>query len=201
MSTWRSAPDPKCDRALLWYKPLCPKPRSTKAKAPLSGHFCVAYRRSIRNTLRPWGYMSIWKQKLGVAALLLALCAASAVQAQVVKPLEVAAKSLIAAPREGRILMLVDLQAHKKLLIEQLEPARKAAVLATALHYGTQTLQSGRFDASLNKVEVIVAMVENMDEYARPNYGGMLRLGTVTVQRTGDKFDVIEETLQVGNLK
>jgi hypothetical protein len=117
------------------------------------------------------------------------------------KPLEVPAKSIVAAPREGRILILVDVYSHKSWLLSKSDDARKAALIATATHYATQTLQSGRFDAKINDAEVIVAMIENMDEYNRPNYGGMLRLGTVTIRRAADSIQVVGETLQPGLVK
>jgi hypothetical protein len=143
----------------------------------------------------PIGWRSLAGAVLGLVAL------PSLVLAQAAAPLDVPAKSIIAAPREGRIVILVDVNAHKAWLLARPEDARKAALVATATHYALQTLQSGKFDAKLTDAEVIVAMIENMDEYNRPNFGGMVRLGTVTVRRAGDKVEVVAETIQPGLVK
>jgi hypothetical protein len=36
------------------------------------------------------------------------------------------------------------------------------------------------------QIELIIALVDNMDEYARPNYAGMRHLGRITFARSGE---------------
>ena len=105
--------------------------------------------------------MRRWNWETAASVMLTTLVLQASALAQAVKQLEVAPESVIAAPRDGRILMLVDVQAHKKWLLEQSEDVRKSALIATATYYATQTLQSGRFDG-FTDAEVILAMVENL---------------------------------------
>jgi hypothetical protein len=105
--------------------------------------------------------------------------------------LEVAAKSIIAAPRGDQLLMLIDLQAHRSKLKELPEADAMAIAVETAKHYAGQTLDSTQYRDKFASVDVILAFIESMDEYNRPDAGGMTRLGMLKLKKGDSGVDVI----------
>lgn len=109
--------------------------------------------------------------------------------------LDVPAKHIVVAPDKGKLLILLDLFPFA----EQLrgKSGKEAADIATATAAKYADLYSAKKEhASLAETTVMIVYVKNMDEYNRPNYGGMVRHGTLTFKRDASKqMKMIESKL------
>lgn len=115
--------------------------------------------------------------------------------------LDVPAQGIIAAPRGERILMLLNLQSDREKLRAMSAEDASATLVETGKRYAFATLNDERYRGSYTTVEVIFAFVANMDEYNRPNYGGMVKLGTVSYQREESAVKVVSTNLDPGLIK
>lgn len=91
-------------------------------------------------------------------------------------------RNVVAAPRSGKIMVLLALQEHRDKLRGLSQPDAERLLGETAKRYLTETFGNERY-REVNNAEVIFAFVDNMDEYNRPNFGGMKRIGTAGFQR------------------
>lgn len=89
-------------------------------------------------------------------------------------------RNVIAAPRSGKLVMLLALQDHRAAL-RAMEPAAVEQILSeTAKRYLTEAFGNARYREGFPNADVIFAFVDNMDEYNRPNFGGMRRIGSAS---------------------
>lgn len=117
------------------------------------------------------------------------------------KALDVPEKSIVAAPRGERILMMLNLQADREKLRAMSAEDASATLVETGRRYATAVLNDERYRASYSVAEVIFAFVVNMDEYNRPNYGGMVRVGTVSYQREEAGLKVVSTQLDTSTIR
>lgn len=99
------------------------------------------------------------------------------------KALDVPEKNIVAAPRGERLLVLLNLQPDRDKLRAMSAEDASATLIETGKRYAADILNSDRYRGQYKTAEVIFAFVVDMDEYSRPNYGGMVRVGTVSYQR------------------
>ncbi|QOZ32098.1 hypothetical protein XH92_10680 [Bradyrhizobium sp. CCBAU 53421] len=118
----------------------------------------------------------------------------SVATAQTTKALDVARSNIVAAPRGERLLMLLNLQPDRDKLRALSADEVNSTLVETGKRYATEMLSDERYK-SYATVEVIFAFVTSMDEYARPNYGGMVKIGTVSFKREGAEISVTANNL------
>lgn len=95
------------------------------------------------------------------------------------QPLEIEPEDIVSGKRKDKLLVLINFaKVWSSLTLE----SRNCAILVTARSVATDKLSRSEF-AKLPSATVIVALVKNMDEYARPNYGGMTKFGTISFSR------------------
>jgi hypothetical protein len=140
------------------------------------------------------------RPKLSVGALvgLLSLgasaqCGAQSDPCSTSKPLDVGDKNVIAAPRKDRMLALINFAGT---LPTVPKADQTCVVIATARKTAGYILSQPR-SQEFNTIEIIVALVENMDEYARPDYSGMKQLGRLTFERVGAGMELRKQTLNL----
>jgi hypothetical protein len=128
------------------------------------------------------------------------ICLPGIVQAQEGAPLVLAPKNMVSATRAGRLLVLLDLQPQRASLVGMGADQAIARMVATAEHYANELLSSTRYH-DVQDAEVVLAFVEDMDQYNRANFAGMVRLGSVKLRRDGDKAHVTEESINRALIK
>lgn len=74
-------------------------------------------------------------------------------------------------------------------------------MVETGRRYALAVLNDERYRGGYSTAEVIFAFVANMDEYNRPNYGGMVRIGTVSYQREDAGLKVVSTQLDAGVIR
>jgi len=116
------------------------------------------------------------------------------------KALDVARSNIVAAPRGERLLMLLNLQPDRDKLRALPADDVNSTLVETGKRYVSELLNDERY-RSFSTVEVIFALVTSMDEYARPNYGGMVRIGTVSFKREGTDISVTATNLDPKTLR
>jgi hypothetical protein len=97
-------------------------------------------------------------------------------------PFEVGDRNVIVAPRGDRLLGLINFAA---VLASAPEGERVCRMAATAQAVAAKRLADPAAQR-FAQIELIIALVDNMDEYARPNYAGMRHLGRITFARSGE---------------
>ena len=84
--------------------------------------------------------------------------------------------NIIIAPRGKRLLSLINISSY-------LQKFREEELLCR-IYVTARALAAERFDedvdGNITSIDVIIASVENMDEYARPDYAGMRKFGTIS---------------------
>lgn len=110
-------------------------------------------------------------------------------------------RNVVAAPRAGRVLVLLALQEHRAKLRAMGEADLKAAFADTARHYLAEIFASDRYREGFTNADVVFAFVDNMDEYNRPNFGGMTRIGSASFQRDGDALKPLSVQVMPDALK
>jgi hypothetical protein len=99
------------------------------------------------------------------------------------KPLELAESNIIAAPRGEKLLMLINLEPQRGALKSMQDNAINDVLSATGKAQAARILDLERNRGKFAVVDVVFAFVSSMDEYNRPNFGGMTRLGTATFRK------------------
>lgn len=123
----------------------------------------------------------------------------SAALAQAPAPLQVTESNVIAAPRGERLLMLINLEPQRAALKGMTDAAVKEVLTETGKAQATRILTLAQYQGKFASVETIYAYVTSMDEYNRPNFGGMTRLGTASFKKSGQavELDKIDLNLQL----
>jgi hypothetical protein len=123
----------------------------------------------------------------------------SAALAQAPAPLPVTESNVIAAPRGERLLMLINLEPQRAALKGMTDAAVKDVLTETGKAQAARILTLAQYQGKFASVETIYAYVTSMDEYNRPNFGGMTRLGTASFKKSGQtvELDKIDLNLQL----
>jgi len=101
--------------------------------------------------------------------------------------LELAPSNVIGAPRGTKFLMLLNLQQYRATLVSMSDADFEKTLAETAKAQVKKLIEAGSNKSNSKDFEVIFAFVTNMDEYNRPNFGGMIRLGNAIVEiNSGD---------------
>jgi hypothetical protein len=108
------------------------------------------------------------------------------------KALELAETNIIAAPRGEKLLMLINLEPQRATLKSMQDNAINDVLSATGKAQAARILDLERNRGKFAVVDVVFAFVSSMDEYNRPNFGGMTRLGTATFRKS-DQSVVLEK--------
>jgi hypothetical protein len=117
------------------------------------------------------------------------------------KALDVPEKNIVAAPRGERLLVLLNLQPDRDKLRAMSAEDASGTLIETGKRYASDILNSDRYRGQYKTAEVIFAFVVDMDEYSRPNYGGMVRIGTVSYQREEAGLKVVSTQLDTGVIR
>ncbi|GIQ79047.1 hypothetical protein BraRD5C2_74990 [Bradyrhizobium sp. RD5-C2] len=142
----------------------------------------------------------MWKPLLACLMTFFVALPMSGVSAEAPKALDVARSNIVAAPRGERLLMLLNLQPDRDKLRALPADDVNSTLVETGKRYVSELLNDERY-RSFSTVEVIFALVTSMDEYARPNYGGMVRIGTVSFKREGTDISVTATNLDPKTLR
>lgn len=114
--------------------------------------------------------------------------------------LDVPAKHVVVATDKGKLLVLIDLYPFAAQLKAKSAAEANAIAEATATRY-VQQHAAAKEHANLPEATVMLVSVKNMDEYNRPNYGGMLRHGTLTFKRGAkNEMRLVENKIDFKNL-
>jgi len=116
-------------------------------------------------------------------------------------PLTLDKRNVVAAPRSGKIVMLLALQEHREKLRGLPQADAERLLGETAKRYLTETFNNERYRQGFDNADVIFAFVDNMDEYNRPNFGGMKRVGTATFQREAGSLKQLSLQIDINALK
>lgn len=109
---------------------------------------------------------------------------AAALAQAATKALELAETNIIAAPRGEKLLMLINLEPQRNALKAMQDAAINDVLSETGKAQAGRILDQERNRGKYAVVDVIFAFVSSMDEYNRPNFGGMTRLGTATFRKS-----------------
>ena len=143
----------------------------------------------------------MWKPLIACLMTFVVALPMSGVSAQTSpKALDVARSNIVAAPRGERLLMLLNLQPDRDKLRALPADDVNSTLVETGKRYVSELLNDERY-RSYSTVEVIFTLVTSMDEYARPNYGGMVRIGTVSFKREGTDISVTATNLDPKTLR
>lgn len=96
--------------------------------------------------------------------------------------LELAPSNVIGAPRGSKFLMLLNLQQYRATLTSMSDADFEKTLAETAKAQVKRLIEAGSNKSNSKDFEVIFAFVTNMDEYNRPDFGGMARLGSAIVE-------------------
>lgn len=110
-----------------------------------------------------------------------------------VTAIQIADKDIIAAPRNDRMLALINFAPVIASVAKQEQPCKLTVTAAKVAAEKMASSSAQRFQ----KIEVILSLVENMDEYARPNYAGMRHIGRMTFERTDGSLKLTQQSLQL----
>ena len=115
--------------------------------------------------------------------------------------IDVLSANIIAAPRGEKLLMLLNLQPQRSELRGMSDADIQAVATETGKRQAQELLNEERYKGKFTTVDVIFAYVSSMDEYNRPNFGGMLRLGTATFAFENDKLNLKASDLRLSAFK
>ncbi len=107
--------------------------------------------------------------------------------------LEIDAKSIVVADKSDYLIIVIDLKPYQEVLARAEEKTHELIVSA-AQNQAEIYLAKEEF-SSRKKATVYLIAVESMDEYARANFDGMVRYGTLKFDRSGTSVTLREDKL------
>tara|TARA_B100001093_G_C26534399_1_gene887427 strand:+ start:178 stop:624 length:447 start_codon:yes stop_codon:yes gene_type:complete len=101
--------------------------------------------------------------------------------------LDVGEKNMLVAPRGEELVGLINV-ATTLSSVPQKDKFCRIYATAQALAKRHHQLDTAR---KLGSINIIIAVIDNMDEYGRPNYAGMHRIGNITFSYRDNSLEAI----------
>ena len=112
--------------------------------------------------------------------------------------IEIPAKHRLSVVDGDQLLIMLDLAP----VIDSIKPLADPALFlrGAASFYANEYFNTDEY-SSISKALVHIVHVKDMDEYARQNYAGMTRFGTISFHRKNGKIELLEDLLVVPDLE
>jgi hypothetical protein len=109
-------------------------------------------------------------------------------------PLTIDEKDQASSLRDGQLIILLNLQNVRAQLDRHDDASEK--IKATATRYA-KTYFAAPQNAEVTRAVVYPVYIQSMDEYRQANFAGMVRLGTISFERTGTDISITENKLSL----
>jgi hypothetical protein len=109
-------------------------------------------------------------------------------------PLTIDEKDQASSLRGGQLIILLNLQNVRAQLDRHDDASEK--IRATAARYAKTYFAAPQY-AEVTRAVVYPVYIQSMDEYRQANFAGMVRLGTISFERTGTDISITENKLSL----